>query len=220
MELFTRSFYTSHIRAVRQLIEEPDDSKVAPGEPVLEVVISSAELWLLPQETEASFLHSQSSFVRLWMDGEMVGETSVCAGAPDFRRPSWGERLLVLPRGSLCTRLELCIGDEQSSHVRGFCAYGTEGLWRAAESSGRLELDAPVLHGQAEAGMLRLVLRMWDGLPLQAPAEQLGVGAPQQEAGQALAAAEHDEYGEEEHDAAAERPAGDSFLSWASSAVF
>eukprot|EP00443_Scrippsiella_acuminata_P127863 CAMPEP_0115749546 /NCGR_PEP_ID=MMETSP0272-20121206/94246_1 /TAXON_ID=71861 /ORGANISM="Scrippsiella trochoidea, Strain CCMP3099" /LENGTH=172 /DNA_ID=CAMNT_0003194597 /DNA_START=100 /DNA_END=618 /DNA_ORIENTATION=- len=168
MELLSKSFYTSHLNAIKHLVEEPAFAKPSPAEPVLEIVIANAELWKLPEETEAS-LGPRQLFVRLWMDGELVGETSIMISTSSGHepyRPAWNERLLVMPRGSVVSRFELCIGREQT-HVRGHCAFGSEGLWQSAVSTGRLDLEAPLLHEQSQVGILRLHVKMWDGLPVQ-----------------------------------------------------
>lgn len=179
MELLTKSFYTSHLRAIRELIEEPAGAPPKHGEPVLEVLVATAEFW---QGTYAE-PELQKMFVRLWMDGELVGETSVHDLAVQGPQPTWNQRFLVLPRGSWCSRFEVCAGVGRPQ-VRGYCAYGTEGLWRAANSCGHsLSIDAPLLSAEGEVGVLEVHFRMWDGLPVQETPWWPGQPVPPADAG-------------------------------------
>mmetsp|Transcript_43895 Transcript_43895/g.124007 ORF Transcript_43895/g.124007 Transcript_43895/m.124007 type:complete len:196 (-) Transcript_43895:95-682(-) len=157
MELFTQDFYLQTFRTIRALIEEPAGARPQADEPVMEVIIDTVEF-----SEDAGDL--RNCFVRLWMDGELVGETSVLRGGG--RHLAWRERLLVLPRGSVVSRFDICAGELQRPLVRGHCVFGTEGLWRSAAGLSRLSIDAPILSAHGDIGVLRLSFRMWDGLPL------------------------------------------------------
>mmetsp|Transcript_48591 Transcript_48591/g.104687 ORF Transcript_48591/g.104687 Transcript_48591/m.104687 type:complete len:170 (+) Transcript_48591:138-647(+) len=141
------------------LIEEHKDVLVPEREPILEVHVDDAEISLYSHETE-EMLSQVDAFVRLWVDGELVAETEAFPGAR-----SWKGRFLFRPEGARCARFELCLGRDCFTHVRGHCAYGVPGLWASAESSGRLDLAAPLMHPSEprEVGMLKLSLAPWDG---------------------------------------------------------
>lgn len=162
MELLSKSWYTSHLRTITRLLQEPADAELGPAEPVLEVAFSFAELGPLPREANHRV---QAPFVRLWMDGQLIGETSVYTGG-DTRRPVWNERFLVLPRGSWCSRVEVCevLG---GATVRCHCAVGTETLWKAAAHTGGFSVAMPLRHEQTAVGVLHAHVRMWDGQPIQ-----------------------------------------------------
>ncbi|CAE8665618.1 unnamed protein product, partial [Polarella glacialis] len=133
------------------------------------VIVGSALLGPLPQQEQPD-VQVQSvappCFVRLWMDGEFVGETSVF-GRGYTSRPVWNERFLLIPRASRCTRFEVVEATECPT-VRCHCALGTESLWRTATCGVPLSMDVPLLHyGEEAVGSLRIHARIWDGLPLQ-----------------------------------------------------
>mmetsp|Transcript_61027 Transcript_61027/g.132319 ORF Transcript_61027/g.132319 Transcript_61027/m.132319 type:complete len:176 (+) Transcript_61027:89-616(+) len=167
MELFDRSWYAGQLDAIKQSVEDPDYADHGETH-VLEVVIRGATLDPLPQETSSRV---RFPFVRLWVDGELVGESSQFRGPGDSSKPIWNERMLVMPQKSWCARLEVCEGStEYDTSVRCSCALGTEGLWNTA-MAGRFVLDVPLLH-QAEAapiqvGTISLAFRHWDGQPCQ-----------------------------------------------------
>ncbi|CAE8596555.1 unnamed protein product, partial [Polarella glacialis] len=168
-DLCTKSWYTSNLRAVKELVQEPSEAEPDASEDVLEVIVGSALLGPLPQQEQPD-VQIQSvappCFVRLWMDGEFVGETSVFDRGYTSR-PVWNERFLLIPRASRCTRFEVVEATECPT-VRCHCALGTESLWRTATCGVPLSMDVPLLHyGEEAVGSLRIHARIWDGLPLQ-----------------------------------------------------
>lgn len=160
-DLVTKSWYSSNFRAIRELVQDPnyraDDAD--PYEPVIEVVIGDATI----QETN-DFI--TPTFVRVSMDGENVGETSLFKHGP-YTKPVWNERFLLHPRGSFSMRFEII---DHRDRLRGQCIIGTQSLWGAASRTGGLSIkpQLTLLRDQI-CGQLTVHCRPWDGLPPERP---------------------------------------------------
>mmetsp|Transcript_31755 Transcript_31755/g.62406 ORF Transcript_31755/g.62406 Transcript_31755/m.62406 type:complete len:204 (+) Transcript_31755:48-659(+) len=172
MELLTKSWYTTQLRTIQQLCSEPSEARPAlfspatagPRDLVLEVAVESAELAPLPGEVENVI--STSPFVRLVLDREALGAT---ATATNLRKPVWNERFLVMPRGSVLARFEVCETCNSFLSVRCSCILASETALQTVQTTGQVSIDMPLYHNFHEVGVLHLHLRMWDGLPLEEP---------------------------------------------------
>ncbi|CAE7950039.1 unnamed protein product [Symbiodinium sp. KB8] len=155
-DLVTKGWYTSNFRQIRELVQDPDyqSGEVDPDEPVLEVVVGDANMKATASATP--------TFVRIFMDRENVGETSLQKKRP-FNTPVWNERFLLLPRASFSTRFEVV---DTWDRVLGHCTIGTQSLWRAAEHSGQVSVELPLQQGKGLNGKIWVHSRPWDGLPL------------------------------------------------------
>ncbi|CAE6925424.1 unnamed protein product [Symbiodinium sp. CCMP2592] len=155
-DLVTKGWYTSNFRQIRELVQDPDyqSGEVDPDEPVLEVVVGDANMKATASATP--------TFVRIFMDRENVGETSLQKKRP-FNTPVWNERFLLLPRASFSTRFEVV---DTWDRVLGHCTIGTQSLWRAAEHSGQVSVELPLQMGKGLNGKIWVHSRPWDGLPL------------------------------------------------------
>lgn len=160
-DLISKSWYSFNFRAIRELVQDPSyrPEDPEPDEPVLEVVIGDAEI----QEASGT---GGPLFVRVSMDGENVGETSMYK-APPYERPTWNERFLLLPRGSFSMRFQVI---DHRERLKGECLLGTQSLWSAAGRAGSVSVKCPLAlkqgHGQ---GHLMVHCRPWDGLPPERP---------------------------------------------------
>mmetsp|Transcript_41919 Transcript_41919/g.115596 ORF Transcript_41919/g.115596 Transcript_41919/m.115596 type:complete len:183 (+) Transcript_41919:74-622(+) len=171
LDLFDKSWYTDHVRGISELVQDPRNIRPKPDTPILEIVVRGAELPPLPNQVVQTV---QRPFVRLWIDGELVGETSrfeePCAPSS---RPVWNERLLVLPQGAACFRFEVCEDVMEFVAVRCSCAVSAPGLWEAVTNCGGMAFDQPLLHRErganAKVGTLRLHIGLWNGKPAQDP---------------------------------------------------
>lgn len=185
MDLLDPSWYQSQLRSIISLIQDPESVHPGPAEPVLEVVVAGAELSELATDEGSGAYNSYRPFVRMYMDGELVGETSLSKRYLQTpKSPLWFERFLVVPRGCLVSRFEVCTGAEYP-YIRGFCAISTESLWKAVTSGGPLTvrqqlLRPPSLNPKIKridesalpteiVGTLRLHVRLWDRLPIKEP---------------------------------------------------
>lgn len=160
-DLVTTSWYTSNIRNIKELVQDPATQNVSPYEPVMEVIIGSATLDVQKRDGKQTVA---PTFVRVWMDAECVGDTSIYLDR-DTARPVWNQRFLLIPRASVSTRFEVLEANDPT-RVRGFCALGTEGLWRSAQNA-KYSLDVPLLSNSKPVGTLLIHIRMWDGLSIQ-----------------------------------------------------
>lgn len=160
-DLATKSWYSSNFRAIRELVQDPNyrADDVDPYEPVIEVVIGDATI----QETN-DFV--TPTFVRVSMDGENVGETSLFKHGP-YTKPVWNERFLLHPRGSFSMRFEVI---DHREHLRGQCTIGTQSLWGAAGRTGGLSIKPQLTLARDQiCGQLTVHCRPWDGLPPERP---------------------------------------------------
>lgn len=159
-DLVTKGWYSSNFRAIRELVQDPSyrAEDADPDEPVIEVVIGDAII----QETK-DFI--TPTFVRVSMDGEDVGETSMFKNGP-YTKPTWNERFLLHPRGSFAMRFQVI---DNHSRMRGQCVIGTQSLWGAASRTGGVSVKVPLTLGQAASGELTVHCRPWDGLPPHRP---------------------------------------------------
>lgn len=160
-DLATKSWYSTNFRAIRELVQDPNyrADDVDPYEPVIEVVVGDAAI----QETN-DFV--TPTFVRVSMDGENVGETSLFKHGP-YTKPVWNERFLLHPRGSFSMRFEVIDHREQ---LRGQCIIGTQSLWGAASRTGGLSIKPQLtLAPKQICGQLTVHCRPWDGLPPERP---------------------------------------------------
>ncbi|CAJ1441232.1 unnamed protein product [Effrenium voratum] len=156
-DLVTKGWYAWNFRTIRELVEDPDylPEEPEPDEPVLEVVIGDAVI----QDT--SLGPATPAFVRVSMDRENVGETSLAQGSG--AAAAWNERFLLLPRASTSMRFDVIDSGER---LRGTCTMGTQSLWGSATRSGTISLGLPLTVGGAPSGTLRVHAREWDKLPL------------------------------------------------------
>lgn len=160
-DLATKSWYSSNFRAIRELVQDPNyrADDVDPFEPVIEVVVGDAAI----QETN-DFV--TPTFVRVSMDGESVGETSLFKHGP-YTKPVWNERFLLHPRGSFSMRFEVI---DHREHLRGQCIIGTQSLWGAASRTGGLSIRPQLTLARDQiCGQLTVHCRLWDGLPPERP---------------------------------------------------
>lgn len=167
MDLFNGVWYTSNIQAMRELVEDPTDTRPRPGEPILEVIVGRAQFRNVPTHQSELMANVQHvAFVRISIDNQVQGETSSILGdASTWQQLAWNERLLVCPRGASRLRFELCSGGRFPA-VRCSCAIGVESIWRAAETFGHQQISGQLMrNGQEEVGTLFLYFQMWDGLP-------------------------------------------------------
>eukprot|EP00929_Paragymnodinium_shiwhaense_P090097 TRINITY_DN50315_c0_g1_i1.p1 TRINITY_DN50315_c0_g1~~TRINITY_DN50315_c0_g1_i1.p1 ORF type:complete len:190 (-),score=27.82 TRINITY_DN50315_c0_g1_i1:79-648(-) len=165
------SWYREQLRTVFAQVQDPAYASVTQYTPVLEILIRGAELGPLPEEV----VPVQATFVRVWVDGEPLGETSLGSQASRPSRPSWNERLLCLPAGARTIRFEVCEQVQGFTAVRCYCALAMEGLWEAVRGihnayGQRLTLPpTPLLHmfaeGPAQVGLLDLSFGVWDHGP-------------------------------------------------------
>ncbi|CAE7323329.1 unnamed protein product [Symbiodinium natans] len=155
-DLVTKGWYTSNFRQIRELVQDPEyqSAEVDPDEPVLEVVVGDANMKVAAASTP--------TFVRIFMDGENVGETSLQKRRP-YNMPVWNERFLLLPRGAFSTRFEVV---DTWDRVLGHCTIGTQSLWRAAGHSGQVSVELPLQLEKGLNGKIWVHSRPWDGLPL------------------------------------------------------
>ncbi|CAE7701909.1 unnamed protein product [Symbiodinium pilosum] len=155
-DLVTKGWYTTNFRQIRELVQDPEyqSGEVDPDEPVLEVVVGDANM-----KASAS---ATPTFVRIFMDHENVGETSLQKRQP-YNMPVWNERFLLLPRASFSTRFEVV---DTWDRVLGHCTVGTQSLWRAAAHSGQVSVELPLQFGKGLSGKIWIHSRPWDGLPL------------------------------------------------------
>jgi len=160
-----QQWFNLHCKIVESLVEEPMFADPKVGEPCLEVMIASAELWG-PWPYEA-MNRIQRCFVRHYIDTEMVGETHRWESGPrkDPRRPRWNYKMLVLPRGARCSQFEV-LTEAGMPLVLGDCAFATETLWKCARNCGKFLLNAPICFQGQQVGHLQLRIGLWDGMPL------------------------------------------------------
>mmetsp|Transcript_40814 Transcript_40814/g.108165 ORF Transcript_40814/g.108165 Transcript_40814/m.108165 type:complete len:171 (-) Transcript_40814:84-596(-) len=154
-EIFSKGWYTTHLRAIRQLVQEPQTAEPRPGEPILDVLVTQAELMPGP--------HMENPLVRFVIDDQIIDETEPFTG-PNLCHPEFFTRFLALPRGAGICRFQLWSG--YAPHImRGECLFNAETLWRTARKCGQLGFDMPLLwHGKDMIGILRLHIKEWDGL--------------------------------------------------------
>jgi len=162
VDLFDSRWYWTQYDAISQLVLDPEYAPPAPDEPILEVIIDRAELD--PKHVSEVY----SPFVKLYMDDEMVGESSASEGYHvDMHRPVWNERILVVPRDCYRAHFELCsrFGNCLDSVKRGQCALNLASLWRCAAVR-PIPMDLPLMRGATQVGVLKLRFQKWDGQPL------------------------------------------------------
>mmetsp|Transcript_58694 Transcript_58694/g.102732 ORF Transcript_58694/g.102732 Transcript_58694/m.102732 type:complete len:228 (-) Transcript_58694:56-739(-) len=155
----------AHLRIIRQLVEEPKWAEARPGEPVLQVQVIGAELgggWPDPR-----LAGTIKPFVRHYIDGECVGETTI---NDNPWQPRWGKiqgTFLTLPRGATCSQFEILDGRSRIPLFLGDVAFATETLWHAAENLGRYSIQMPLCFEGRQVGVLYCMFKMWDGMPLE-----------------------------------------------------
>eukprot|EP00930_Biecheleria_cincta_P049200 TRINITY_DN34446_c0_g1_i1.p1 TRINITY_DN34446_c0_g1~~TRINITY_DN34446_c0_g1_i1.p1 ORF type:complete len:533 (-),score=84.14 TRINITY_DN34446_c0_g1_i1:75-1616(-) len=158
-DLITKDWYTSNLRGIRNLVQDPlSATEPEPDEPVLELVLGTADI----HSHSAPLDQLTPTFVRISMDDQEVGESSVHNTAP-YSQPSWNERFLLIPRASDVTRFEVV---DSSNRVCCSCALGTQSIWRGVLERETLALEVPLMRGRSEAGCIRLFARVWDGQPV------------------------------------------------------
>lgn len=158
-DLISKDWYTSNLRGIRALVQDPNSAtEPEPDEPVLELVVGTADI----QNASAQPGPLTPTFVRISMDNQEVGESSIHNTAP-YSQPSWNERFLLVPRACDVTRFEVV---DTSNRVCCSCALGTQSIWQAVLERDTLSLEVPLMRGRAEAGRIRLFARVWDGLPV------------------------------------------------------
>jgi len=171
MDLFNLKWYKTHLRTIRQLVEDKSFVEARPGELVLEV-------WMLDAVLTGPFPHVgnhqlKNLFVRQVVDDEDVGHTRV---AHDYHisygrygaqqhHPVWNERMLVIARGAAINRFQVWMGS-YSPVLLGECIFSTETLWHVATTCGRFDVKVPLLLNQLKVGSLHLRFQQWDGEPL------------------------------------------------------
>mmetsp|Transcript_56421 Transcript_56421/g.132336 ORF Transcript_56421/g.132336 Transcript_56421/m.132336 type:complete len:193 (-) Transcript_56421:17-595(-) len=161
MELFSGKWYQTHLQAIRQLVQEPTDAEVRPGEPVIEVVIVGAQL----DQSTVSHL-TESPFVQFYIDDELIDETEPFESG-NAALPMWNKRMLALPRGAENCRFKVLSGTDYPM-VRGAAILNIESLWRTASSCGQVAISIPILQtGQFVIGNLHIKARELDRLPAQ-----------------------------------------------------
>mmetsp|Transcript_9104 Transcript_9104/g.20248 ORF Transcript_9104/g.20248 Transcript_9104/m.20248 type:complete len:191 (+) Transcript_9104:85-657(+) len=161
MELLSGKWYQTHLQAIRQLVQEPTDAEVRPGEPVIEVVVVGAELDM----GMADHL-TESPFVQFFIDGELIDETDPFENG-NAGAPVWNKRMLALPRGAESCRFKVLSGADYPV-VRGVSILNIESLWRTASSCGQVAISVPILqNGQYVIGQLHIKARELDTLPAQ-----------------------------------------------------
>eukprot|EP00931_Biecheleriopsis_adriatica_P105350 TRINITY_DN79903_c0_g1_i1.p1 TRINITY_DN79903_c0_g1~~TRINITY_DN79903_c0_g1_i1.p1 ORF type:complete len:393 (+),score=59.13 TRINITY_DN79903_c0_g1_i1:90-1181(+) len=159
-DLATKSWYTTNFRAIRDLVGDPNyETEPDPDEPVLEVVVGDAKVEY-PPHFKAVVM--SPTFIRVSMDHDNVGETTLCKQLP-YTHPSWHERFLLIPRGSNLMRFQVV---DTRNQVRCYAALGVESLWRTVDDMGCVSLKLPLQQDRLQLGHLQIHVRMWDRLPL------------------------------------------------------
>lgn len=149
------------------ILREVCHGKPSPGEPLLEVVVSDAELngifdpiydWQLP-------------FVEVIEDNSVIGETKVCrdpeTGHPTRETcltPRWNQRFIFRASGACFYRFQVCIEHfVRCRTVVGECGFAACDAWAVAASmGGPVALSTQILRRGKVTGKLNLVISMHD----------------------------------------------------------
>mmetsp|Transcript_32676 Transcript_32676/g.56859 ORF Transcript_32676/g.56859 Transcript_32676/m.56859 type:complete len:598 (+) Transcript_32676:88-1881(+) len=150
----------------RGYLHEVFDSRPRPGEPLLEINVSDAELSRIFDPVR----DYQIPFVEVIEDDLTVGETEDCVGAdgqPTVEscfRPRWNQRFLFPASGARFYRFKVCI--EHFLRVRtmvGECGFAAADAWATAASMpGPVALSCQIIFKGEVTGTLNLVLSMHD----------------------------------------------------------